>query len=159
MSLCSWQQPRHPQGRSGAGGVNRTSSSGAAAFFAETCKSCFELKKSSISWASLDLHVFVVVRAYLASQRPRLLQIRRCLRNKQWDTRIAASVCLGLTAVHFTHHDVITLAEKAEQNPTVIEIKPEPTEGAMTFQTFDICQVLQQGIVLVVSGGQASLNM
>ncbi len=159
MSLCSWQQPRHPQGRSGAGGVNRTSSPGAAALFAETCKSCFELKKSSISWASLDLHVFVVVRAYLASQRPRLLQIRRCLRNKQWDTRIAASVCLGLTAVHFTHHGVITLAEKAEQNPTVIEIKPEPTEGAMTFQTFDICQVLQQGIVLVASGGQASLNM
>ena len=113
---------------------------------------------SSASWASPDLHV-CVVRAYLASQRPRLLQIRRCLRSKQWDTRIAASLCLGVMAAHFTHHSVITLAEQAEQNSTVIEIKPEPTEGAMTFQTLDICQVLQQGTVLVASGGQASLNM
>ncbi|KAL0040872.1 hypothetical protein WJX79_008076 [Trebouxia sp. C0005] len=89
------------------------------------------------------------------AQLPSLLRhIRRCLRNKQWDTRIAASVCLGLMAAHFTHHSVITLAEQAEQNPTVVKIKPEPTEGAMTFQTFDICQVLQQGTVLVASGGQ-----
>ena len=62
-------------------------------------------------------------------------------------------------AAHFSHHSMITLAERAEQKATLVEIKSEPTEGAMTFQTFDICQVLQQGTVLVASGGQASLHM
>jgi len=74
VSSCSWQQPRHPQGRSGAGGVNRTSSSGAAAFFAETCKSCFELKKSSfpgpvLTCTSLLLSVLTSLRNALVCCR------------------------------------------------------------------------------------------
>ena len=60
-------------------------------------------------------------------------------------------------AAHFIHHSVITLAEQAEEKATSAEIKPDPDEapaGSMTFRNFDISQVLQQGTVLVASGGQ-----
>ncbi len=63
-------------------------------------------------------------------------------------------------AAHFMHHSVITLAEQAEEKSALVDIKPELTEdlaGSMTFQNFDISQVLQQGTVLVASGGQVHL--
>lgn len=83
------------------------------------------------------------------------LQIRSCLRHTQWDTRVAASTCLGLMAAHFTHHSVVTLADAA--GPAIASpVKTEELDGAaaMPFHDFNITQVLQQGTVLVASGGQ-----
>ena len=59
-------------------------------------------------------------------------------------------------AAHFLHHSVITLADHAEQTDAGSEVQLEAAEGSMTFQTFDIGKVLQQGTVLVASGGQVS---
>ncbi|KAL3139542.1 btaf1 RNA polymerase II, B-TFIID transcription factor-associated, 170kDa [Trebouxia sp. C0009 RCD-2024] len=90
------------------------------------------------------------------AQLPSLLRhIRSCLRHTQWDTRVAASTCLGLMAAHFTHHSVITLADAAGP-ATGSPVKTEALDGAsaMPFQDFNITQVLQQGTVLVASGGQ-----
>lgn len=84
------------------------------------------------------------------------LQIHSCLRHTQWDTRVAASTCLGLMAAHFTHHSVITLAEAAEPAAAASPVKVEElgAPSAMSFQNFNISQVLQQGTALVASGGQ-----
>ena len=83
------------------------------------------------------------------------LQIHSCLRHSQWDTRVAASTCLGLMAAHFTHHSVSTLAAAAEPATTASVKEEELGEAsAMSFQNFNISQVLKQGTVLVASGGQ-----
>ena len=60
-------------------------------------------------------------------------------------------------AAHFTHHSVITLAEAAEPAITASPVKVEElgAASAMSFQNFNTTQVLQQGTVLVASGGQA----
>lgn len=59
-------------------------------------------------------------------------------------------------AAHFTHHSVITLAKAAEPVTAASPVKVEELDdaSAMSFQNFDITQVLQQGTVLVASGGQ-----
>ena len=88
------------------------------------------------------------------------VQIRRCLRNKQWDTRIAASTCLGRMAAHFQHHTASSLAQQAESKPLNMQVKLEGSEasaGSMTFGNFDISQVLQQGTVLLASAGQVGV--
>ena len=58
-------------------------------------------------------------------------------------------------AAHFTHHSVITLADAAGP-ATASPVKTEELGGAstMSFQDFNITQVLQQGTILVASGGQ-----
>lgn len=92
----------------------------------------------------------------LTVQLAAYLQIHSCLRHTQWDTRVAASTCLGLMAAHFTHHSVITLAEAAEPATAASPAKVEElvAASAMSFQNFDISQVLQQGTALVASGGK-----
>ena len=86
-------------------------------------------------------------------------QIRQCLRNKQWDTRIAASACLGRMAAHFQHHTVSTLAKQAETKGPLLDTKLEKgltSTGSMTFDNLSIDQVLKQGTILVASAGQVS---
>ena len=97
-----------------------------------------------------------MTRTKLVMQLAAHLQIHSCLRHTQWDTRVAASTCLGLMAAHFTHHSVSTLAEAAEPAMAASPVKVEELSAAsaMSFQNFNVSQVLQQGTILVASGGQ-----
>lgn len=59
-------------------------------------------------------------------------------------------------AIHFRHHSVFTLADTAGVSAATVPTKVEEpsNDQAMTFQNFKIAQVLQQGTVLMASGGQ-----
>ena len=59
-------------------------------------------------------------------------------------------------ATHFRHHSVATLADSAGVTSATVPIKVEvpSNDQAMTFQNFKVAQVLQQGTVLMASGGQ-----
>ena len=64
-------------------------------------------------------------------------------------------------AAHFKHHSVVTLTEHAQEKAATVDCKPQFSDvhaGSMTFQNFDILQVLLQGTVLVASGGQVCVS-
>lgn len=84
-------------------------------------------------------------------------QVRKHLRHKQWDTRIAASSCLDFMAAHFEHHSTATLSQAAglqSPTPTVTAEPGKASTGGMILQNFNILQVLGQGTILVASEGQ-----
>lgn len=92
------------------------------------------------------------------------------LRHNEWDARVAAGHCLGLLAEHFTHHTAADLeAAAAAGAPDGGEPGVKAEEGAagaggagpadtsshlLSFGSFSVKQVLEQGTPMLASGGE-----
>jgi hypothetical protein len=91
--------------------------------------------------------------------------VRPLVRSKTWDTRVAAGECIGRLAEHFCHHTPEDLKRAAASGADADNSHARPSgtdatdSGLLSFANFDIEQVLQQGTVLLASGGQASRSM
>ena len=86
-------------------------------------------------------------------------QIALHLRSRDWEARIAASYCLGLIAEHFQHHTPQSLLDACRQPmgfpcASSTATQQRPSQGMLSFTTFDIFTVLKQGRSLLSSGGE-----
>ncbi len=93
------------------------------------------------------------------------MQVSRHLRHKEWDARVAAAHCLGKIADHIQHHTPTTLATAAgidSLGSLEATIKHESddtntftttTTSLLSFNTFNVATVVQQGTPLLASAG------
>lgn len=75
------------------------------------------------------------------------------LYSSKWEARVAAASCLRLIAQHVQHHGASEL-ELASVTGTATRAA---SDGArLSLQRFDLTRVVQEGAVLLQSGGQVS---
>lgn len=117
-------------------------------------------------------HQITSIAASHPTQLPAVLaQVSVHLKHKDWDARVAAARCLGLLAEHFVHPTAADLrraagpggaqpppAQHAQQEvkaePGAIEDEDAVELHMLTFSSFKVGQVLEQGTPLLASWGQ-----
>ncbi|KAG7669536.1 hypothetical protein KSW81_007689 [Nannochloris sp. 'desiccata'] len=110
--------------------------------------------------------IAAIVAAHPAQLTAVIQQVSRHLRHKEWDARVAAAHCLGKIADHVAHHTPATLALAAGINLESLAeaIRPETalsdentntatTSSLLSFDTFNVATVVQQGTPLLASAG------
>jgi len=89
--------------------------------------------------------------------KPGHLQVHLITRHKKWEARVAAGVCFRLLAEHMQHFNPADLAAKAGLSPSELlgaaGESSQHTEG-IVLKNFRLDQVLQNGKVLLQSGGE-----
>eukprot|EP00959_Pyramimonas_sp_CCMP1952_P200683 4197627-Pyramimonas_sp.AAC.1 len=96
-----------------------------------------------------------IAKQHSVAQLPNVIQrIARYLRSSSWETRIAASQAIGAIAENVPHATVKdVLAFSGWSGETVEGSRAEGSLG-LTFEDFDIGQVLEQGAPLLASQGK-----
>jgi len=111
--------------------------------------------------------IAAIVAAHPSQVTAIILQVSRHLRHKDWDARVAAAHCLGKIADHVAHHTPATLATaagidleslaatiKPDKSEDTIDITATTTPSLLSFETFNVATVVQQGTPLLASAGK-----
>lgn len=106
--------------------------------------------------------IAAIVAAHPAQLPAVIAQVLRHLRHKDWDARVAAGHCLGRIADHVAHHTPFSLSQAAGMVPEPssarqIAIQSDPEGGTgplLSFDTFSIATVVEQGTPLLASAGE-----
>jgi len=96
------------------------------------------------------------------------MQVSACLYHKSWEARVAAGEAIGLLADAFPHATAADLEQHclacgggslAAEGDAGAGGAPGATAYAVTFQDFNLRQILDKGQPLLASGGQVGFSM